>query len=91
MFRPPSAQQIIPDAEADRLGKARKVTGAPDKVLVDSLFAAETRHLEDGGEETNMVRVRVTADVWRNLPPDIDRRLMDLLREYWPVKEPDCE
>ena len=91
MFLPPSAQAVTPDLEADRLGKARRVTGSPDKVLVDSLFAAETKRLEDGGEEVNMVRVRVTSDQWRPLPHDIDRRLMDVLREHWPVRDLDCE
>lgn len=87
MFRPPSAQDISLDAEAERLGEARKVVGAPDKVLVDSLYAAETRHLPDGTDEVNYVRIRVTADEWRAVPAGLERKLMDLIREHWPVKD----
>ena len=87
MFRSPDAKPVKPSVEAARLAGMRKIAGAPALVLVDSLFAAETRHLDDGTDETNMVRIRVTADEWRNLPPDMDRRLMDLLREFWPVKD----
>ena len=87
MFREPSAKQVNPSVEAARLASARRIVGAPGLVLVDSLFAAETKRLEDGTEESNTVRIRVTADEWRNLPPDLDRRLMDVIREHWPVKE----
>lgn len=87
MFREPSAKQVDPSVEAERLGQARKVIGAPACVLVDSLFAAETTRNPDGTDEVNYVRIRVSADVWRDLPPDLDRRLMDVLREHWPVKD----
>ena len=86
MFREPSAQDINLDAEAERAGK-RRIIGAPGAVLVDSLFAAETTRLPGGTEDVNSVRIRVTADVWRDLPPDLDRRLMDVIREHWPVKD----
>ena len=87
MFREPSAKPVNPSVEAARLASARKIIGAPGSVLVDSLVAAETKRLKDGTEEVNSVRIRVTADTWRNLPPDLDRRLMDLIREFWPVKD----
>jgi hypothetical protein len=87
MFRPPSAQDVNPSVEAERLGKRRTIHGAPPAVLVDSLFSAETSRQPDGTDVVNTVRVRVTADEWRKLPTDMDRRLMDLLREHWPVKD----
>lgn len=89
MFREPSAKPVHPSVEAARLAGMRKIVGAPACVLVDSLFAAETKRLADGTEEVNYVRIRVSADEWRDLPPDMDRRLMDLLREHWPVKDSD--
>ena len=91
MFREPSAQPVNPSVEAARLAASRKTIGAPASVLVDSLFAAETKRLPDGTDEVNYVRIRVSADVWRDLPPDLDRRLMDLLREHWPVKDGEGE
>ena len=91
MFRPPSAKKVNPSVEAARLASARKIIGAPGCVLVDSLFAAETKRLPDGTEEVNYVRIRVSADEWRDLPTDLDRRLMDVLREHWPVKDGDGE
>lgn len=87
MFRSPDAKQINPEAEVSRLHKRRTIHGAPPAVLVDSLFSAETTRQPDGTDLVNTVRVRVTADEWRKLPPDMDRRLMDLLREFWPVQD----
>ena len=87
MFREPSAKPVNPSVEAARLAASRKVIGAPGCVLVDSLFAAETKKLPDGTEAVNYVRIRVSSDEWRDLPPDLDRRLMDLLREHWPIKD----
>ena len=91
MFRSPDAKPVKPSVEAARLADARKIIGAPACVLVDSLFAAETKRLDDGTEEVNYVRIRVSADVWRDLPPDLDRRLMDVLRDCWPVKDAEGE
>ena len=91
MFRPPSAQDVNLDTEASRLGKRRTIHGAPPAVLVDSLFAAETTRQPDGTDTVNTVRVRVTCDEWRKLPPDMDRRLIDLIREFWPVRGGDDE
>lgn len=91
MFRPPSAQDVNLDTEASRLGKRRTIHGSPPAVLVDSLFSAETTRQPDGTDVVNTVRIRVTADEWRELPPDIGRRLMGLLRECWPVKDAEGE
>ena len=89
MFRPPSAQEVNLDTEAARAHKRRTIHGSPPAVLVDSLFSAETTRQPDGTDQVNAVRIRVTADQWRQLPTDMDRRLMDLLREHWPVKDKD--
>jgi len=87
VFRSADAKQASPSVEASRSGKLRTIHGAPPSVLVDSLFAAETTRQPDGTDVVNTVRIRVTADQWRNLPPHMDRILMDVIREHWPVKD----
>ncbi len=61
--------------------------GHPELVLADVEFPAEVRHLPDGTDEVNHVRIRVTAAHARVLPATVEGNLIDVIRSHWPAGE----
>lgn len=59
----------------------------PQAVLCDALFIAEVRHLPDGTDETNEVRVRVTADHVRPVPASLEANLVSVVKSHLPAAE----
>lgn len=54
-------------------------------VLCDVTFVPEVRHLPDGTDEGNAVRIRVTADVARQMPVSLTEALVSAVRSRFPA------
>ena len=60
---------------------------AEGALLADCALLAESRKMPDGTDEVNMVSVTIRADIARPVPADMQRKILDVVRECWPQTE----
>lgn len=92
---------VLPPDEMGALAKAAEAAYGPgwrdkitilppgrarsEAVLCDVIFIAEVRHLPDGTDETNDVRIRVTADHGRPVPASLEANLVSVVKSHLPA------
>lgn len=94
---------VLPPDEMGALEKAIEAVYGPDwrdkitilppgrprieALLCDVQFIAEVRHLPDGTDEVNHVRIRVTADHGRPVPVTLEANLVNVVKSHLPQAE----